>query len=96
MATEGKVSGEKQKRHSRLVDMWAAPGLNPSNIDVISKLKSAEDRQFSKGMEITGKIFDKDTDKKTNEETGRWWYNGYGRQERRQIPFGIKTISFYR
>lgn len=49
--------------------MWAAPGLNPTNIDVLTKLKSAEDRQFSKNMEITGKIFDKDTEEKTNEET---------------------------
>lgn len=69
MATEGKISGETQKRHSRLVDMWAAPGLNPTNIDVLTKLKSAEDRQFSKNMSITGKIFDKDTEAKTNEET---------------------------
>ncbi len=69
MATEGKISGETQKRHSRLVDMWAAPGLNPTNIDVLTKLKSAEDRQFSKGMAITGKIFDKDREANTDEET---------------------------
>ena len=49
--------------------MWAAPGLNPTNIDIITKLKSAEDRQFSKNMSITGKIFDKDTEEKTDEET---------------------------
>ncbi|MDF1752758.1 MAG: hypothetical protein P1U89_08310 [Verrucomicrobiales bacterium] len=69
MATEGKISGESQKRYSRLVDMWAAPGLNPTNIDVLTKLKSAEDRQFSKNMAITGKIFDKDTEAKTDDET---------------------------
>ncbi|MDF1814198.1 MAG: hypothetical protein P1V20_18480 [Verrucomicrobiales bacterium] len=69
MATEGKISGDSQKRYSRLVDMWAAPGLNPTNIDVLTKLKSAEDRQFSKNMAITGKIFDKDTEAKTDDET---------------------------
>lgn len=69
MATEGKLTGEKQKRYSRLVDMWAAPNLNPTNLDVLTKLKSAEDRQFGKNMEVTGKILDKDKEKKTNEET---------------------------
>ncbi len=69
MATEGKLTGETQKNYSRLVDMWAAPGLHPTNIEVLTKLKSAEDRQFSKNMELTGQIYDKDKEAGTNDET---------------------------
>jgi len=69
MATEGIVSGERQKRHSRLVDMWIAPGIHPTNIDILGKLKSAEDRQFSKNMGVTGKAFDEDRHERSHEET---------------------------
>ena len=69
MATEGKVSEEKQTRYSRFVDMWAVAGMHPSNIDLLTKLKSAEDRQFSKHMGITGKALDEDKQDRSKEET---------------------------
>ena len=69
MASEGIVTGERQSRQTRLVDMWIAPGLNPTNIEILGKLKTAEDRQFSKNMAVTGKIFDEDREKRGKEET---------------------------
>ena len=69
MATEGKVSEETQDRYARYVDMWAVAGLHPSNIDVLTKLKSAEDRQFSKNMGITGKVIAEDKQERTKEES---------------------------
>lgn len=69
MATEGIVTGEKQRRHTRLVDMWIAPGLNPTNIEILTKLKSAEDRQFSKNMSVSGKLFEEDRQERSKEET---------------------------
>ena len=69
MATEGIITGSKQKRHTRFVDMWIAPGLNPTNIEILTKLKSAEDRQFSQNMAVTGKGFDEDRQEHRREET---------------------------
>lgn len=69
MATEGKITGERQKRHSRYIDMWITPGLHPTNIDLLSKLKSAEDRQFSSNMGVTGKMIDEDRQEKSKEES---------------------------
>ncbi len=69
MATEGKVTGERQKRYSRYIDMWIAPGVHPTNIDVLAKLKSAEDRQFSSNMGVTGKMIDEDRQERTKEES---------------------------
>ncbi|MEM0970756.1 MAG: hypothetical protein AAGJ31_15485, partial [Verrucomicrobiota bacterium] len=69
MATGGIVTGERQKAHTRYVDMWVAAGLHPTNIEILTKLKSAEDRQFSKNMGVTGKAFEEDRKEKTKEET---------------------------
>jgi hypothetical protein len=69
MATEGIITGNRQKRHTRFVDMWIAPGLNPTNIDILKKLKSADDRQFSRNMAVTGKGFDEDREAHHREET---------------------------
>ncbi|RFC48124.1 MAG: hypothetical protein DVB23_000685 [Verrucomicrobia bacterium] len=69
MATEGIVTGSKQKRHTRFVDMWIAAGLNPTNIEILTKLKSAEDRQFSQNMAVTGKGFDEDRQEHKREES---------------------------
>lgn len=69
MATEAIVTGQKQRHLSRLVDMWIAPGLNPTNIEILTKLKTAEDRQFSKNMAVTGKMFDEDKRDRSREES---------------------------
>lgn len=69
MPSDGIVTGAKQGRHTRLVDMWIAPALNPTNIELLTKLKSAEDRQFSKSMAVTGKAFDEDRQNRSREET---------------------------
>lgn len=69
MATEAIVSGQKQRNLTRLVDMWIAPGLNPTNIEILTKLKTAEDRQFSKNMAVTGKVFDENKRERSREES---------------------------
>ncbi len=69
MATQGKITGERQKRHSRYIDMWVAPGLHPTNVNLLAKLKSAEDRQFSSNMGVTGKMIDEDRQEGSKEES---------------------------
>ncbi len=69
MATEAVVTGARQKRHTRFVDMWVASGLHPTNIEILTKLKSADDRQFSKNMGVTGKAYLEDRKERTREES---------------------------
>jgi hypothetical protein len=69
MATEATVSATRQKKITRYVDMWVASGLHPTNIEILTKLKSAEDRQFSKHMGVTGKAYQEDQANRTREES---------------------------
>lgn len=42
--------------HARYVDMWMFPNLHPTNIDLLQRLKSADDRQFGTNMDIVGTV----------------------------------------
>lgn len=44
------------KECHRYVDMWAAPGLHPTNIEFLQKLKSADTQHFTRGMDVIGTI----------------------------------------
>ena len=50
----------------RYVDMWLLPGIHPTNIDLLQRLKSADDRQFGTGMDVCGTVAEQDA------KTGRW------------------------
>ena len=41
---------------SRYVDMWAFLSMHPSNIELLQRLKSADDRQFGTNMDVCGSI----------------------------------------
>lgn len=40
----------------RFVDMWALPGLHPSNIELLQKLKTADSQHFNTHMDIVGTV----------------------------------------
>lgn len=44
----------------RYVDMWAFMGLHPTNIDLLQKLKKAEDQRFGANMDVCGTVSQKD------------------------------------
>ena len=50
----------------RFVDMWALPGLHPSNIDLLQKLKTADSQHFNTHMDIVGTVSEQDR------ESGKW------------------------
>lgn len=50
----------------RYVDMWAFPGVHPTNIEFLQRLKMADDRQFTANMEVCGTVMELDT------QTGHW------------------------
>ncbi|MBN2580302.1 MAG: hypothetical protein JXB10_15035 [Pirellulales bacterium] len=53
----------------RYVDMWAFPKMHPTNIDLLQRLKSADDRQFGTNMDVCGVVSDRDP------ATGDWEKN---------------------
>lgn len=52
-------------RH-RFVDMWALPGIHPSNIELLQQLKTADTQHFTKHMDIVGTVSEQDP------ESGDW------------------------
>lgn len=50
----------------RFVDMWALPGLHPSNIELLQKLKTADTQHFNTHMDIVGTVSEQDRD------SGKW------------------------
>ncbi|WP_437185372.1 hypothetical protein SH668x_002475 [Planctomicrobium sp. SH668] len=44
----------------RYLDMWAFPGVHPSNIEIVQRLKMGDDRQFGANMDVTGTVMQKD------------------------------------
>src|SRR5688572_13939187 len=44
----------------RYVDMWILGSLHPSNINLLQRLKSADDRQFGTNMDVCGTVSDFD------------------------------------
>ena len=57
---------KKPKACRRYVDMWALPGLHPSNIEFLQKLKTADTQHFTKNMNAVGTVSEHDS------ESGRW------------------------
>ena len=53
----------------RFVDMWAFIGMHPTNIELLQRLKTADDRQFGANMDVCGDISQQDA------ETGKWEEN---------------------
>lgn len=60
------VFGRNANAVSRYVDMWAMPGMHPSNISFLQLLKSADSNQFTRNMDCVGKISEHDP------ESGSW------------------------
>jgi len=61
------ATGKPKVLAHRYVDMWGVPGIHPTNVDIIQKLRSAEDRQFGANMDTCGTSSDRDTKAKTKE-----------------------------
>lgn len=54
----------------RYIDMWAFLGMHPTNLEILQRLKSADDRQFGTNMDVCGTISERDT------KTGKWEKTG--------------------
>jgi hypothetical protein len=60
------------------LDLWVFQGsMSPQNLEVLRNLKAADDRQFTKGLRITGKVAEirdgqSDDYAITTLDTGRW------------------------
>lgn len=50
----------------RYVDMWALPGMHPSNVEFLQKLKTADTNHFTTHMDAVGTVSER------CDETGQW------------------------
>ncbi len=46
---------------NRYVDMWAFLKMHPTNVDLLQRLKSADDRQFGTNMDVCGSVSQRDS-----------------------------------
>ena len=46
----------------RYVDMWAIPGMHPSNVELLQKLKTADTNHFTTHMDVVGTVSEQDRD----------------------------------
>ena len=53
----------KRRRH---VDMWALPGIHPSNVEFLQRLKSADTHHFTTNMDVVGTVTEQ------NPDSGDW------------------------
>ncbi len=49
----------------RYIDMWAVPGIHPTNNEFLQRLKTADSQHFTRNMDVVGTISEKD-------EEGKW------------------------
>ncbi len=50
--------------HARYVDLWMFPRMHPTNIELLQRLKSADDRQFGANMDVCGTVSEYNEQKK--------------------------------
>lgn len=50
----------------RYVDMWALPGMHPSNVELLQRMKTADTNHFTTNMNAVGTVSTQDW------ETGKW------------------------
>ena len=60
---------KKAEERSRYVDMWAVPGMHPTNVEFLQKLKTADTNHFTKNMDVIGTVSEMDPDTSKWEKT---------------------------
>ena len=50
----------------RYIDMWALPGMHPSNVEILQKMKTADTNHFTTHMDVVGTVSQQD------HESGKW------------------------
>lgn len=50
------ATGKQYKGCQRYIDMWALPGVHPSNIELLQKLKTADTNHFTTHMDCVGTV----------------------------------------
>ena len=53
----------------RFVDMWALPGVHPTNLELLQQLKTADTQHFTKNMDVVGTVSERDPENRKWEKT---------------------------
>jgi len=59
----------KETKRRRYVDMWALPGMHPSNLELLQELKTADTNQFTTHMDCVGTVSEYDFDERKWEKS---------------------------
>lgn len=60
------MGAKEPQQRRRYVDMWALPGMHPSNVELLQKLKTADTNHFTTNMDVVGTVSEQDP------ESGDW------------------------
>ena len=60
------MAKREPKACRRYIDMWALPGMHPSNVELLQRMKTADTNHFTTHMNSVGTVSTQDT------ETGDW------------------------
>ena len=60
------MAAKEPEGRRRYVDMWALPGMHPSNVELLQKLKTADTNKFTTNMDCVGTVKEQDL------ESGKW------------------------
>lgn len=61
--------GKDPEAVRRYVDMWALPGMHPSNVEFLQKLKTADTNHFTTHMDVVGTVSEQDSETDDWEKT---------------------------
>ncbi len=59
----------KPKECRRYVDMWALPGVHPTNVEFMQKMTTADTQHFTKHMDVVGTVSEQDTESRKWKKT---------------------------
>ncbi|MEZ6095924.1 MAG: hypothetical protein R3C03_17115 [Pirellulaceae bacterium] len=63
------MARKSQQQSRRFVDMWAMPGLHPTNNQFLQRLKSADTTHFTRNMQVVGTVSTQDDESRKWEKT---------------------------
>ena len=58
------MAEQKKNELCRFVDMWALPGVHPTNAELMQKLKTADSNRFNTNMDVVGTVSERQQDGK--------------------------------
>ena len=63
------MASQSSQEVCRFVDMWALPGVHPTNLELLQQLKTADTQHFTKNMDVVGTVSERDPESRKWQKT---------------------------